>query len=94
MSRVLLLLSLVSAPALAEAPPRGEPLSLVDGSFAAPAQAPLVSAAPVSDAPAVPPGTSLPDNDITLLWILLGAAGGAVVGFFAGIACCYLIYWY
>ncbi|MCB9762251.1 MAG: hypothetical protein H6739_20795 [Alphaproteobacteria bacterium] len=68
--------------------------ALVDDSFQVPSDVALVSFQPVADEPAVPPGVSEPDNDLTILWVILAAAGGFVAGMFVGCFMCFALYWY
>lgn len=71
----------VALPSPAVAAPEATPLaSLVDDSFAVPADVQLLAGEPVYDEPAVPSGMSSPDAATTVMWVMLAAVGGFLAG--------------
>lgn len=86
LSALALLVALLTATlglgsvAVAQTPAQPPLAPLVDDSFQVDHQVQLVSDAPVYEEPAVGSGLSAPDSANTLVWIIMAALGGMMVG--------------
>ena len=88
------MLSCATSPRVSHArPPDADLPALVDDSFDVAPPVLLVSDKPVAEEPAVPPGVAGPDNQMTILYVLVAAAGGFVAGLFVGCLFCFATYY-